>query len=278
MMPLTGKVLEDSVRLSKIRRIKLALYVVQTIVLVSIAFYVAFVMGGSTFKPRLYLPIPAFVGLVILLLLVICIESFFFRVLEIRFARSSSARHLMAKNSIRRSIVIIIFAGIFTLILLTPPIVDGIAEAATQTAVVTDADPFTFYSNDPMALTRTDGLFVTAAREIEVYLVTEENYADNAGNWGALKTLRLNSDNYEVLENEVLEISVPTPANMHYTLVVNPYENPGTSATVDTHKVVSDVFTDITSLFLIALVVGNVAWIAYLIPIERKYSAGSIYK
>jgi hypothetical protein len=32
------------------------------------------------------------------------------------------------------------------------------------------------------------------------------------------------------------------------------------------------------SLLLLAIVVANAAWIAYLIPIERKYSVGSIYK
>jgi hypothetical protein len=29
---------------------------------------------------------------------------------------------------------------------------------------------------------------------------------------------------------------------------------------------------------MIAFVVSNIAWVAYLIPIERKYSVGSIYK
>jgi hypothetical protein len=277
-MPITGKVLEDSVRLSKIRRIKFSLYVVQTVVLVSIAFYVAFLMGGSTLKPRLYLPVPAFAGLVVLLLLVLCIESFFFRVLEIRFARSSSARHLMAKNSIRRSIVIAVLTGSFALILLTPPIVEGLAKASTGASVATSTKPFEFYSNDVLALTRVDELHVTAARAINVYLVTESNYQDHNESMGELFSLRINRDSYVVQENQALVISVPTPPNTAYRLVVDDHENQGTSATVTTHKAVSHVFTSITSLFLVAFVVSNIAWIAYLVPIERKYSAGSIYK
>src|SRR4030042_452726 len=115
-MPVTGKVLEDSIRLSRIRRIKIMLYIVQVVLLVSMAFLFAFVLGGATLKPTLYLPLDTFATLMVLLLLIICVESFFFRILEIRFARSSSARHLMAKNSMRRSLLIALVAGITAII------------------------------------------------------------------------------------------------------------------------------------------------------------------
>ena len=43
-------------------------------------------------------------------------------------------------------------------------------------------------------------------------------------------------------------------------------------------KEMSGTFTGVVSTLLIAFVVTNIAWIAYLMPIERKYSVGSIYK
>jgi hypothetical protein len=81
-MPFSGKVLEDSIRLGKIRSIKLTLYIVQTVALVALAFIVAFVQGDAAMTPRLHLPIASFIAVIVLLLLIICIESFFFRMLD----------------------------------------------------------------------------------------------------------------------------------------------------------------------------------------------------
>jgi len=87
---------------------------------------------------------------------------------------------------------------------------------------------------------------------------------------------RLNRDNYVV--NKQLKIDVPEAGFIKYYLVLNDMDNPGTSATATSDMEASGTFTGIVSLLLIALVVANIAWVAYLIPIERKYSIGSIYK
>lgn len=276
---MTGKVLEDSIRLGKIRRIKLALYIAQTAILVALAFVVAFIMGGATITPDLYLPIPVFVAVVVLLLLVICLESFFFRVLEIRFARSSSARHLMAKNSMRKAILIAAVSGIFAVTLLVPAIVEGIEDAADTNELLTSFETsMSFFCSDPLALMETGQLEVTADRIVSVYLVTEENYEANKDNLGALFSLRINKNDYIVPTDDSLTIDVPTNEYAEYVLVLDDWDNPGTSARVTLVKTLSPVFTEIVSLLLLAMAVGNVVWIAYLVPIERKYSAGSIYK
>jgi hypothetical protein len=278
-MPVSGKVLEDSIRLGKIRRSKLALYVVQTITLVAIGFVAVFLMGGAALTPRLYLPIASFIAVIVLLLLIVCVESFFFRMLEIRFARSSSARHLMAKNSIRKALIIAVITGVVTLILTVPAALGAVESALDYSTLVTaDSNPVNFWSSDPLNLMTVNHVKVSAIAPVEVYLVTAKNYADYAPDKTQLSSVRINRIPAQYIIMDEVTIEVPKGAYVEYYLVINDMENPGASVTISIIHTTSHTFTGTISLFMIAFVVSNVAWCAYLIPVERKYSAGSIYK
>ena len=278
-MPVSGKVLEDSIRLSKIRRIKLALYVVQTGALIGLAFVVVFAMGGARITPTLYLPLPSFIAVIILLLLIMCIESFFFRMLEIRFARSSSARHLMAKNSMKRSLLIALITGIIAIILAVPSIVGVIEDASSNRTVATAVeDPPAFQSSDALALMSVTKVKVDASQIIDVYLVTEDVYEMHQGDLEELYYLRLNRPVSQYVVDDELTIRVPDSGYTKYYLIINDLDNPGTEATFTMVASVSHTFTGLILIFMVALVVSNIAWVAYLVPIERKYSVGSIYK
>jgi hypothetical protein len=282
-MPASGRVLEDSIRLSKIRKTKLTLYIVQAVMLVALGFILVFVVGGAMLKPHLYLPFDSFLAVVVLLLLIICLESFFFRILEIRFARSTSARHLMAKNSIKRSLIIAIVAGVAVLILGVPAILGGIESTGSRTlSLSTRADPQSFFSSDSFALTKTAEVKVQSTRTVQVYLLDEETFSQHYYSEDSMTLMysyRLNRDPSTYIVNQELTITVPIEAGYKkYYLVLNDMDNPGTSATATIERDLSGTFTGIMTLLLIALVATNIAWVAYLVPIERKYSSGSIYK
>jgi len=282
-MPASGRVLEDSIRLSRIRKTKLTLYIVQAVMLVALGFILVFVVGGATLKPHLYLPFDSFLAVVVLLLLIICIESFFFRILEIRFARSTSARHLMAKNSIKRSLIIAIVAGVAVVILGMPSVLSGIESTGSKTlSLSTRADPPSFFSSDAFALTKTAEVKVQSTRIVQVYLLDEETFSQyyySEGSMTLMYSYRLNRDPGSYIVNQELTITIPNEAgHKKYYLVLNDMDNPGTSATATIEKDLSGTFTGTMTLLLIALVVTNIAWVAYLVPIERKYSSGSIYK
>lgn len=275
-MPLSGKVLEDSIRLDRIRWIKRLLYIVQAALLVALGFLVVYV-GGAQLKP-FYLPLDAFVAVMVVLLLVICVEGFFFRVLEIRFARSSSAKHLMAKNSMKKASLIAVVAGILAAVLLVPPVIGGIEDALQVSDQVLPGEAKPVWTRDALALARTLELRVTAYKAVDVYLVSEKTFNEHEGDPASLYLYMLNEDSYAVTSGQVLVIDMPLKAHSLYYLVLNDMENPGTSATVVSVKEVSGTFTGLVAVLLIAFVVANIAWTAYLVPIERKYSEGSIYK
>jgi hypothetical protein len=283
-MPASGRVLEDSIRLSRIRKIKLTLYIVQAVMLIALGFLLIFVVGGATLKPHLYVPIDSFLAVLVLLLLIICLESFFFRMLEIKFARSSSARHLMAKNSIKRAVIIAIVAGVGAMVLAVPSSVNAVENSIQQKIVVGPGDgPPMFYSSDIMNLAKTRELEVTAIRQVEVYLLEDEVFSanwvpDSPDNMNDMSYFRLNRVDFVVPENQALIIEVPDTGFVLYHLVLNDMDNPNTSIRVNLVKEISGTFTGIVSLLMIAFVVANIAWVAYLIPIERKYGATSIYK
>ncbi len=275
--------MEDSIRLSKIRKTKLTLYVLQAIMLVALGIILVVIVGGAMLKPHLYLPFDSFLAVVVLLLLIICIESYFFRILEIRFARSTSARHLMAKNSIKRSLIIAIIAGVAVMILGVPSILGGIENTGSKTlSLSARADPPSFFSSDPFALTKTSEVKVESTRMVQIYLLEEEifnRYYYSEASMENMFSYRLNRDPSTYIVNQELTVPVPEAAGYEkYYLVLNDMDNPGTSATATIERGLSGTFTGIMTLLLVALVVTNIAWVAYLVPIERKYSSGSIYK
>jgi hypothetical protein len=282
MMPVSGKVLEDSIRLSRVHKIKLTLYAVQVVMLVALAVVTIFVLGGAAVEPYVYIPLDSFVAVLVLLLLIICLESFFFKMLEIRFARSSSARHLMAKRSIKRSIIMAALAGIVTLIITVPSIIGSIEDSRDESFYVTPGTtPPYFYSSDVFAFMETVGVHVTAPKPIQVFIVVEElfrEYYSGPESTDAIASYRMNVEDYMTVDNE-LSIRLPHVEDFtRFYIVIDAMEDLEGSAVITLSKEASKTFTGITSLLLIAFIVTNVAWIAYLIPIERKYSAGSIYK
>jgi hypothetical protein len=281
-MPLSSRVLEDSIRLDRIRRIKLAMYIVQIAMIAVLGFVLVVIMGGAQIHPSFYLPLDAFAAVLVLILLVICLESFFFRVMEIRFARSSSARHLMAKNSIRRAVLVTIISAIVTVILMTPPVLSAVQDATTQTEALTNNSEVAFWSTDPLALQQRTEIQVSAPRTVEIYIVDAEVYELYNGSLTHMYLLKLNKYDYVVTGSdeggEVVTIQIPEAAHQQFRLVLNDLENPGTIATVVIVKELSSYFTGIIALLALVLAIANVAWIVYLLPIERKYSKGSIYK
>lgn len=284
-MPASRKVLEDSIRLARIRSIKWSLYVVQVIMLVALAFLLIVIMGGAQIEPVFYLPLDTFAAVMVLLLLVIFIEGFFFRTMEIRFARSSSARHLMAKTSMRMALGVAIIAALVAATLMVPTVISSIEDVGDRTSALTRVEDLEFWSRDALALQRVAELSVSVPATFdlegdpvtfEVYLVDDVVYQQYEGSLSDMYFLRLNRDNY-ILEDEMV-IEVPATDHTKFHLVLNDLKSPGVVATVTMVMEMSEAFTGVVALLTIAIVAANLAWVAYLVPIERRYSEGSIYK
>jgi len=276
-MPVTGKVLEDSIRLSRIRHIKIMLYAVQAGLLIALAFVFTFLLGGATITPTFFVPLDTFSAVVVLLLLIICVESFFFRMLEIRFSRSPSARHLMAKNSIRRALAIAVAAGVLAVILTVPSVLGAVENSTNREVSLTAIDSeFSFYSSDAFSWTSVHRLDVSSPKLVYVYVVDDVHYQRHVGDLMELFDSRLNTDNYKI--NHSVTVDLPVGVHTKFHVILDDTANPGTGATVVAERTVSSTISGIVGLLMIAFVAANLAWVLYLMPVERKYSVSSIYK
>jgi len=185
----------------------------------------------------------------------------------------------MAKNSMKRSFIIILITGIAAIMLAVPSILGVIEDASNAETVVTAVEPApSFYSSDALDLMNVARVEVTAPAMVDVYLVTEEVYNDHRGDIDELYSLRLNRPASQYQVDEELTIRVPIDEHAKFYLILNDMDNPGTFATLTMVRSVSHTFTGVILMFMIAFVVANVAWVAYLIPVERRYAVGSIYK
>lgn len=277
-MLLSKRVLEDSVRLGRIRSIKMTLYLVQVALLVALAVFLVFVIGDAALTPSLYLPIDQFIAVMVLLMLVVCVEGFFFRIMEIKFARSSSAKHLMAKNSINRSVLVAIISVIVTIVLMVPPVLAVTENATQRTTIISSVEDVSFWSRDPLALQRVSELRASCSDPVSVYLVTDSVYHEYDGLVSDMYFMRVNRDDYVLNADMTLTILVPVMVHTLLHVVVDDSSSPGATVTVDVVKDTSETITGIVSVLALAFAVTNIAWVAYLIPIERKYAQGSIYK
>jgi len=159
---------------------------------------------------------------------------------------------------------------------MAPPILSAIQDATSRTSVLTAGDPVEFWSRDPLALQRMVEVQATAAHIVEIYLVEGAIYDTYKDDISQLYIMRLNRIDDRVDGSVTIEI--PKADHQRYVLVLNDQDNPGSAATVTIVRAASDTFTGVVSLLALAMVVANIAWIVYLMPIERKYSHGSIYK
>ena len=110
--------LEGSYRLIRIKRIKTIFFIIQLIIALALGLVVSYLLGLN--MDPLYFPLDYFTFIFLILVLIISVESVYFKGLEIKYTRNKSRKFLLARNAIRRSAVIISICGLLVLMLFIP--------------------------------------------------------------------------------------------------------------------------------------------------------------
>ncbi len=267
----TGReALEGGFRLRHVKRAKLYLFLVQIIIVLSASIYLALASNEVQVKP-FFLPVGSFLYFVILVGLIICAEGFVFRALEMRYTKSSSTKYYVVKTSVRRSVVGIAICFLIICLLVTPFLSNAIANIASGAGQTTTTA--SFYNRDPLGLTSCDQVYVASNLNAEVMIVSEANYELYSGNM-----------------NELLEYSIahtsdaapgvylnfPDAAYGMYVIIVD--SNVGATVHYTVHKTLDPTFVDFVTVFSAAFIALFAGWIAYLVPLRRKFSKGAIYR
>jgi len=261
-------------RLQRVRKVKLYLYIVQLLFVIGIVIFVLAAEGRFSLKP-FYLPINSFIYFVLLMALIFSAEGFVFKTLEMRFSRSHSTKYYMAKIAVRRSLVIVLVAAVVLLIFWTPPVTKGIEDVLSKSGTVTGVA--SFYNEDPLGLTTTDRVTLTAVDgTARVYVVSEKHYRVYSHDMDMLSYFRINGQ--DDLADPTISFDFPrSDYSLYYIVIDHRYSN-ATAVTYTLHQNLSSTFIEFVPLFALLFIITNLGWIFYLIPMKRRYAAGAIYR
>lgn len=271
--------LEGTYMLTRILKIKKWLYIGQLALLLGLG-AVLLIFGGASRDP-LYIPVTSFLYFVIVMLFVISIESFFFRIIEIRYSPSESRKFLMAKNSSSKALTIIIISGIIAGILFAPPFDDFASNRLSKNETLdarNDNVPFT--TQDRLGLSKVEGVTVTiSGGSGYVYILSPQDKDDFlAGDFSALDR-KLNPDPFLDHIDPTFEYVPNSDEFTEYYVVYNSASDTGDTVKIDVHvkSAMSRTFLFYVPLLAVAFAVSNLVWMFYLRPIQKKYATASIY-
>lgn len=271
------EMLEGEAYWGRIRGIKRRLFILE-IVLIAVLGSVLIVFSSEFQTNPFFIPFDSLLWFIIIMVFVIEIEGFVFRIMQIRIAKSDSTKHLMTINSIRRAMAIIVAAALIAVLFLTPAIVDGIEGSLTVRGEARPSSPQQFLPSDPLGLSKIMTISIHCDVVAEVYIVSTFNYDLHKGDWPALKGSALNN---RTIVDQNLVIMMPNVTYAVFYIMVDPTSSVIGNQTVASYSLemqLSDTLTSFAPLMAIIFLIANAVWIAYLFPLGRKYASGSIYK
>jgi len=271
------EMLEGEAYWGRIRNIKRRLYILEAVLIAVLGGVLVFISNEFKTNP-FYIPFDDLLWFILIMILVIEIEGFVFRIMQIRIAKSDSTKHLMTINSIRKAIVIVIVAVLVAAIFAIPSITEGIEGSLTVRGEVRPQSAQVFLPGDPLGLSRVVTVAVHSEVQAKVYIVSKFNFDLYMNDWTSLEGSALNN-----ITTVNLDLRIPMPnityANLY--LLVDPTSSTLGNLTVVTFSLemqLSSTLTSFVPLIAVIFLVANSAWIAYLFPLGRKYAGGSIYK
>ena len=279
---LSGKeALAGGFRLANVRRVRRFLFIIQIIILILIPIIVVLIEGRASLVP-FYLPINSFIYFILLMALIMVVEGFFFKILEMRLIRSPSTNYFIAKNAIRSGLIVVIVSAVVIILLWTPFMAQAIETSFNRTVTLQNTNSTTasefvlFYDRDSLGLGSVDKITVTSSTgPARVYVVSEKNYLAYSNNLSQMIPYRINSQEY--LVNGQLTIPMnPLPFGKYY-VVLDTVRSDASSVSVTFHSAISPTFLGYVPFFALLFIVAYGGWMAYMLPVKRKFAGGAIY-
>jgi len=271
---------EGGYRLEHIHRTKRMLFLAQAAITVVFAIYLLFAANGFTVVP-FYLNLNAFLYFVLIMLLLINVEGFFFIILEMRFVKSTSTKFIITQRGFRSSVVWAIVA-LLVVVIFWIPAVPAMAEDSFEesgTVLASEGVPaiLTAYNSDMFGVLDMKSMDFVAHGEAQVFILSKHNYdmfKDDGES--VLGSYRINTDNY--IADPELVIDFPDYAHSEFYVIV--YSESGQQIEVDYTftKNVSDSMMTYLPLMSMLFLIAHSAWAIYMLVINKRYITGGIYR
>lgn len=267
--------MEGSYRLIRIRKIKRGFYIMQLVLALALGIVISFMVGMS-FNP-FFFPTDFFSFIFLIFICAITAEGVYFKGLEIRYTKSKSRRYLIARNSIRKSLVIIALAVALFVLLLLPFTAEALENSfqADNRGVNINMNPYglssttynlTIPSSSPFGLVYSEHIIIWLNGSGD-YDVTVSSEGDIVDQWS--------SDTYS---RSLTPLT--TSSRKDYQVRVDIENGQGGAADVLSYGVsyrFSPILNSYSPILCIALIIIQMVSISIMLPIKELYATSSIY-
>ncbi len=270
-MPTSREILESTYRMGRMKKVRMFVLAGQIILTIIMIIILTQIMPEVSFDP-LYFPIEVFIFIIAVVILIMFAEGFFFKLFSLRWAKSDSEKFLMAKDDIRKGIVVIIIAAIIiALVTVFMPVMDENIDIKESTRVKGEYNR-TFTSQDAFAVTGVKSISVNSEDGVllDIHILRKNDFEReyymkhlNTKEWDGIDRLHYESEEFLSHGDYVLYIDAKgANANVTYTI----------------ESSVSQPLTLYLTVFPLILIIMNAVWIVYLLPLKKRYEKTSIYE
>jgi hypothetical protein len=270
----TREMLEGEAYWGRIRGVKRKLYILEGVLIIVMGAVLIFTSEEFSTSPLL-LPFDRLLWFILMMFIVVEVEGFVFRFMQLQYTKSDSVKYIMTTNGMKRAVIVIIIAGIIAVTLLLPGLAHGLEGSLSYHGTATPDHPGRFQNKDPLALSSVTSITIHCNAPANIYLVSQfllDTYGDLA---------KGHAINDVVLADPDMEINMTAHGYDTYYLYVsglNSTDNATTKADYALNTKLSDSVTSLLPIVAIVVVAANAIWIGYLYPCRNKCSKKSIYK
>ncbi|MBS3816206.1 MAG: hypothetical protein KGY76_01440 [Candidatus Thermoplasmatota archaeon] len=257
--------LEGSHKIKELKDIEKKLFIPQIVGIILLFPFILYLKGASL--APLYLPLFYPLLMLFTLIFILSLEAFVFRMLEIKDHPSDSAKRLMAKNSIKKAITVVIVAIIVFALLYTPYVTDEISkrssvedtiqveEGVTKEVELVSKGRFDFQAIKNITIEVDENSQVNVSLDVKetgesLFNTSVQNlYSHNDLSTGDFKQLLLRFNSTEQM-NVKYEVNMEVPEESIFPF----------------------------SLLSFIYIAAFTEWAAVLYPINERYSGAGIYR
>lgn len=274
--------LEGTYQIVRLKKLERYAFIPQSIAIVA-TFVIFLYLNGAQLNP-FYLPLFFSLFVAFILLLILAVEAFAFRLLEIKYTKSESAKFLMADRSSKKAYTVIVIALIFLAITATPFIPQQIEKYTAKEGeiLVRDEEIVQFTSRGRFDFLYPDTInveLISSQSEtnlsditVDISIISDSDYLsgdmDKNINRGVY-------DPKEATSDEPFEYDMSRYSFEEYHIVMRSDHNVRISYTID--KVLPDDRVQPFSLLSLAFLIAYSVWTYTLYPIKKKHSDEAIY-
>jgi len=269
----TREMLEGEAYWGRIRSIKRKLYALEIVLIIVMSIFLVVSSKNFSMSPFL-LPCDQLLWFLLVMLLIIAVEGFIFRVMQLQIAKSDSIKYIMASNSMKRAVVIAIIASIVAVLLLLPGAAQGIEDSLSYRGAATPGNPARFQNMDLFGMSTVISITIHCNTPTEIYIVNQFLVDLYPGDSVMEHPL---SDGFA---DPDLEIDMKPFAYSNYYLFVKESNVTGNLTRADfvLNVDLTGTITTVLPIVAIVFVAANAIWVEYLYPFRKKCRTKSIYK